>query len=210
MRSTTTLLALSMTLVLAACTKSGEPGTTADDAATPPAGAAQAPAAQPGAATGATTATPTATIATATLAATRGNTVGGQLRFEAGDGGVHVSGQVNGLPAGGQHGFHVHETGDCSAPDAESAGGHFNPTTAPHGRVGQPAHHAGDADNLVANAEGVAEVDRRLEGATLGDGSASDIVGKAVIVHANPDDYTSQPSGNAGPRLACGVIQPAG
>ncbi|AOH35690.1 superoxide dismutase family protein [Luteimonas sp. JM171] len=148
-----------------------------------------------------------AQAATATLQPTQGNDTRGELRFEMADGHVHVTGQVTGLQPGSEHGFHVHEFGDCSAPDGTSAGGHFNPHDSAHGRAGQGEHHVGDSDNLVANDEGVAEVDRQLHGATIGDGGAADIVGKGVIVHADADDYESQPTGNAGDRLACGVIE---
>src|SRR3546814_10123835 len=108
--------------------------------------------------------------------------------------GVHITGQIGGLGAGQTHAIHVHEKGDCSAADASSAGGHFNPTGSPHGRAGTPTHHAGDMDNLTANAQGVADVNIHLAGVTLGGGAANDIAGRAVIVHAAPDDYTSQPS----------------
>jgi len=148
-----------------------------------------------------------AQAATATLQPTEGNDTRGELRFEAGDGYIHVTGQVTGLEPGSEHGFHVHEFGDCSAPDGTSAGGHFNPDASDHGRAGQGEHHVGDSDNLMANDEGVAEVDRQLHGATIGDGAATDIAGKGVIVHAGADDYVSQPTGDAGDRLACGVIE---
>lgn len=148
-----------------------------------------------------------AQVATAVLEPTEGNATRGELRFEAANGHVRITGQVTGLSPGGEHGFHVHEFGDCSAPDATSAGGHFNPDDSRHGRAGQGEHHVGDSDNLMANDEGVAEVDRELHGATIGDGGSTDIVGKGVIVHADADDYVSQPTGNAGDRLACGVIQ---
>lgn len=144
--------------------------------------------------------------ARATLAPTEGSQVAGTLSFAAVDGGVRVTGEVTGLPGGGAHGFHVHEAGDCSAPDASSAGGHFNPASSAHGRVGQGEHHAGDSDNISADDRGVASVDTLLQGVSLGDGGAGDIVGKGVIVHADADDYTTQPTGNAGGRLACGVI----
>ncbi len=145
--------------------------------------------------------------ATAMLAATEGSTVSGELEFVEMDGGVHVTGQLVLLDSNSTHGFHIHETGDCSAPDGTSAGGHFNPTGSEHGRVGTPTHHAGDTDNIVAGANGTATVDNRLEGATIGGGTVTDIVGKGVIVHAGVDDYTSQPTGDAGARLACGVIK---
>ena len=201
MRTTTTLLCLAMTAVLAAC----NPSTPADDAATPPAATAPDTAPEPAAAAPVEPAMQGA-AAVATLAATEGNAVTGELRFEAVDGGVRISGQVSGLAPDSEHGFHVHETGDCSAPDATSAGGHFNPASTDHGRVGSDPHHAGDTNNITADATGVATVDTRLEGATVGDGAPTDVVGKGVIVHADPDDYTTQPTGNAGARLACGVV----
>jgi superoxide dismutase, Cu-Zn family len=78
-----------------------------------------------------------------------------------------------------------------------------------HERGGSAAHHLGDIDNLVANAEGVATVNIRLAGVTLGSGAANDILGRALVVHAGPDDYASQPAGNSGPRVGCGVIEMA-
>jgi len=142
----------------------------------------------------------------AMLEPTQGNETRGELRFTAVGDRIEVTGTITGLPGGTTHGFHVHETGDCSAPDATSAGGHFNPGSNDHGRVGQGEHHAGDSDNITAAADGSATVQGWLEGATLGDGAATDIVGKAVIVHADEDDYATQPTGDAGDRLACGVI----
>ncbi|HEY4530828.1 MAG TPA: superoxide dismutase family protein [Luteimonas sp.] len=213
------LLAAALAVSLAACADR------ADDAATPPAtgttAATDAPPADgpsadvaaidgaqaPGAADMTTTPRP---HTVAVLAATEGNSVTGELAFEAFDGGVGITGQVNGLTPGSEHGFHVHETGDCSAPDATSAGGHFNPDGRAHGQVGSGEHHAGDTDNLMADDTGVATVNTRLEGATLGDGAPTDILGRAVIVHADADDYTTQPTGNAGARLACGVIEQTG
>jgi Cu-Zn family superoxide dismutase len=120
---------------------------------------------------------------------------------------VYISGEIGGLGRGRTHAIHLHETGDCSAADASSAGGHFNPTGAAHGRAGHGAHHAGDMDNLVANAAGVAKVDVHLRGVALGGGGPDDIIRRAIVVHANADDYSTQPAGNAGPRIACGVIE---
>ncbi|MDH5834980.1 superoxide dismutase family protein [Luteimonas kalidii] len=202
-----TLLILPAALLLAAC----QPQSPTDDAATPPVDPA-APAASGTAATGATPAAmPEAdqaamASANATLAPTEGNEVAGRLEFGSVDGGIRITGEVTGLSPGSEHGFHVHETGDCSAPDATSAGGHFNPATTDHGRVGQGEHHAGDSDNIVANDAGTAMVDTLLRGATLDQGETG-IIGRGVIVHADPDDYTTQPTGNAGARLACGVIE---
>ena len=136
-----------------------------------------------------------------------GSLVSGKLSVRPMGDGIHVTGEVGGLPPNSTHGFHIHEKGDCSAADASSAGGHFNPSNNPHGRAGQGAHHGGDADNLMANAKGVAKVDRHFSGVVLGGSGANDALGKAVIVHAKPDDYTSQPSGSAGDRVACGVIR---
>lgn len=122
-------------------------------------------------------------------------------------GGVHATGEVGGLAPGSAHGFHVHEKGDCSAADATSAGAHFNPFDKPHGKSDSVAHHAGDIDNIVAGRDGVAKVDLHLRGVTLGGGAVNDIAGRAFVVHAAPDDYATQPAGNAGARVACGVIK---
>jgi Cu-Zn family superoxide dismutase len=120
---------------------------------------------------------------------------------------VRVTGQVEGLGAGATHGFHVHENGDCTAPDASSAGAHFNPGGHAHGGPDAPKRHLGDLPNLVADAQGVARVDATIDGARLGDGGKYDLQLRAVIVHAAADDYATQPTGNSGARIACGVIQ---
>ena len=145
--------------------------------------------------------------AVAILASASGSLVSGKLVLVPMGDGVHVTGQVGGLKPGDIRGFHIHEKGDCSAADASSAGGHFNPGAQAHGRAGQGAHHAGDTDNLVADANGVARVDAHVRGVTLGGGAANDIAGRAFIVHAAADDYATQPTGNAGARVACGVIR---
>lgn len=186
MRTASACLATAGALLLAACA-STEPVATAP--APPPA------------------ATSTAQEARVALASASGSRVSGTLTLVPLPGGVHVRGEIGGLPANGRFGFHVHEKGDCSAVDATSAGGHFNPAGAAHGRVGTATHHGGDMDNLASNAEGVARADAHLHGVTLGGGAANDIAGRAVIVHADPDDYKSQPTGNAGARVACGVIR---
>lgn len=201
----TPLLLLPAALLIAACQP---PAPTESADAAPAAEAAPAPGVDATGTTSPADAPPdmAVTTATAALAPTQGNAVAGTLAFATVDGGIRVTGEVSGLAPGSEHGFHVHETGDCSAPDGTSAGGHFNPGASDHGRVGQGTHHAGDSDNIVAGEQGTATVDTLLQGATLGDGAATDIIGKGVIVHADPDDYTSQPTGNAGARLACGVI----
>lgn len=150
----------------------------------------------------------TATIsAQATLAPTAGNKTSGLVSFTQGTEGVRVKARVEGLTPG-LHGFHIHEKGDCSAPDGSSAGGHFNPTSAPHGDPAHSSKHSGDFGNINANADGVATLDVTVPLAqlTLTEGSPVNAVKRAVIVHVAPDDFTTQPTGNAGGRLACGVI----
>jgi len=137
--------------------------------------------------------------AVATLAPTKGNSAGGTVSFEQRGSKVLVSGTVSGLKPDAEHGFHVHEKGDCSSGDGMSAGGHFNPAGMGHG------HHAGDMPNVRADAYGTATFSFEATGITIGAG-ATDIVGRGLIVHRDPDDYKSQPAGNAGPRLACAVI----
>lgn len=145
---------------------------------------------------------PTADVA---LVARSGGAVAGALVFSEGQGGVRLRGEVRGLKPGAEHGFHIHEKGDCSAPDATSAGGHFNPGGTAHGRHGAGVHHAGDLPSLVADANGVAKIDALIEGITLGAGPTS-VTGRSVIVHRDPDDFVTQPTGNSGPRIGCGVI----
>jgi Cu-Zn family superoxide dismutase len=145
-----------------------------------------------------------AQTATATLQPTAGNTAAGTVTFTAQGGGVAVQARVTGLKPNAEHGFHLHEKGDCSSPDGNSAGGHFNPDGKPHGPQDAP-HHAGDMPALKSDAQGVADARFTLQGVSIG-GAAADIVGKGLIVHAQPDDYKTQPTGNAGARLACGVV----
>lgn len=144
--------------------------------------------------------------AVAELKPTEGSAVVGTVTFTSEDGGVRVVAVIEGLVPG-LHGFHVHEVGDCSAPDASSAGGHFNPHGAPHGGPEVPPgeRHAGDLGNLQADASGTAQYERLDQLLSLS--GPDSIVGKAVIVHAKADDLTTQPAGDAGSRLACGVIQ---
>ncbi|MCL2161583.1 MAG: superoxide dismutase family protein [Betaproteobacteria bacterium] len=143
--------------------------------------------------------------ASALLAPTQGNTVQGNVVFrQEPNGGIRVIAEVTGLTPG-SHGFHVHEKGDCSAPDATSAGGHFNPHQTAHGKPGEGAFHAGDLPSLEAAANGNATLNVVLDSITLT--GEHTIVGRGLIVHADPDDYVSQPTGNAGARVACAVIQ---
>ena len=143
--------------------------------------------------------------AIATLEPTKGNTAAGTVTFQQKGDRVMVTANVTGLPPNSEHGFHAHEKGDCSSGDGMSTGGHFNPTGKPHGPQ-NAEHHAGDLPQLKADAGGNAEAKFSLHGVSLGSGTA-DLVGKGLIVHAAPDDYKTQPTGNSGARIACGVIK---
>ena len=188
MKPLTTAVALAAALAASACTTA--PTASRTSPPSPSAGSAVS----------------TARGADVVLASASASLVSGKLRAAPMGDGVHFTGEVGGLGANSTHAIHVHEKGDCSAVDASSAGAHFNPTGAAHGRAGSGAHHAGDMDNIVADAGGLARVNAHLRGVTLGGGAANDIAGRAVIVHAAPDDYASQPAGNAGARVACGII----
>lgn len=139
----------------------------------------------------------------ADLLARSGSTVAGTVNFSEADGRLRVEARVTGLTPG-EHGFHVHEVGDCSAPDATSAKGHFNPTAKQHGHHASDEHHGGDMPNLIANAQGEAKYTAELRGLSLT--GATGVVGRSVVIHADADDYKSQPAGNSGKRVACGVI----
>lgn len=144
--------------------------------------------------------------AVAQLEAAKGSDVWGAVSFvEIGDH-VVVRADVRNLRGGGEFGFHVHEKGDCSAPDFMSAGGHFNPGGKPHAHHAKPERHAGDLANLKADGEGNANYVFKTTLLRVAKGPNS-VVGRAVVIHANPDDYASQPAGNSGPRIACGLIR---
>ena len=142
--------------------------------------------------------------ATARLEPTQGHAVRGTVRFTEEGGKVRVNAELTGLTPG-DHGFHVHESGDCSAPDASSAGGHFNPTHQSHAARDAEARHIGDLGNLTADSNGRAQLNYLDPHLTLA--GAHSIVGRAVIVHAGRDDLKSQPSGDSGARVACGTIE---
>jgi Cu-Zn family superoxide dismutase len=141
--------------------------------------------------------------ASAALQARSGSQVSGKLTFTQVGNGVRVTGDISGHTPGAK-GFHIHDKGDCSAADGMSAGGHFNPAGAKHGAPG--SGHAGDLGNLVFDASGRASVNVMVDGVSLSSGAANNIIGRAVIVHAQPDDLKTDPTGNAGGRAACGVI----
>ena len=143
--------------------------------------------------------------ATASLASTSGSSASGTVSFtQVGDDQIEVKVQLAGVPQG-VHGFHIHEKGDCGD-NGNAAGGHFNPSGEPHADPGAAAHHAGDFGNVTAAPDGTVSATFITRSITLGS-AANSAVGRAVILHANPDDLTTQPTGNAGARIACGVVQ---
>jgi superoxide dismutase, Cu-Zn family len=144
--------------------------------------------------------------AVANLEPTKGSTVRGTVNFEETGGKVRVSTKISGLGPNAEFGFHIHEAGDCSSGDGMSAKGHFNPYGKPHGHHGQGERHAGDMPSLRSDASGNANASFELDIITVSPGPAS-IVGRGLIVHVQPDDYKTQPTGNAGARSACAVIQ---
>jgi Cu-Zn family superoxide dismutase len=132
------------------------------------------------------------------------STAQGMVHFQQlADGSVDVQADLTGVPAG-THGFHVHDKGDCGD-NGNAAGGHYNPTSMPHGAPDTASHHAGDFGNVTADANGDVHAHFTTRAITISAGPTS-VVGHAVILHANADDLTTQPSGNAGARIACGVV----
>lgn len=204
MRLIHTTLFLASALALTACTKPG---------AEPEAAPADVAAATPAATPAVDQAAPPAMakpVATAQLQPTKDSTVAGTITFSMVDGKLRASGDISGLKPDSEHGFHIHEKGDCSAPDGTSAGGHFNPGSSEHGSIDATAHHGGDMPNIKADAQGNAHIDGPLaSNVNAGNGDAFDIIGRGLIVHADADDYKTQPTGNAGARLACAVINKA-
>jgi Cu-Zn family superoxide dismutase len=146
--------------------------------------------------------------AVAELAPTRGHAAAGTATFEQFGDRVHLHAEVTGLRPGREHGFHVHEHGDCSSGDGASAKGHFNPFGKPHAHYSTPERHAGDLPSLKADAQGRAVLEVQLDVITVVSGP-SGITGRGLIVHEAPDDYRTQPAGDSGARIACGVIRRA-
>lgn len=183
------LLLLGLAALVAACSRAEAPA----EAVTPPVPA------------------PTAALAPATadvdVLSASGSSVTGRLHLTGANGGVAVQGELRGLQPGSEHGFHFHEIGDCTAPDAASAGDHFNPDNADHGGPGSAPKHLGDLPNVTADSQGVARVQTVVSGASLDDGGTHDLAGRAVVLHEKADDYVSQPAGDAGGRIACGVVR---
>ena len=145
--------------------------------------------------------------ADATLVPLNNSKVSGTLTFvQLSDGGVRVEGKIAGLAPNTVHGFHVHENGDCGSVDGKSAGGHFNPSSQPHGALDAVKSHGGDLGNIQSDAAGNAMVLVIKQGVTVASGEGS-ITGRSIIVHQKRDDFISQPTGDSGDRIGCGVIR---
>src|SRR5256886_1909643 len=142
--------------------------------------------------------------AIAVLHPTSGNKVAGTVMFTEEADGVRIHAEIKGLTPG-KHGFHVHEFGDCSAADLSSAGAHFNPTNKPHAGPDDMQRHVGDMGNIEADASGAAKLDYVDHNISLVREQSS-VIGRSVVVHAKADDLKTQPAGDSGARIACGVI----
>ena len=145
--------------------------------------------------------------AIAEISSASGSKMNGEAIFiDNGDGTVTLNLNVKNATTG-EHALHLHQNGDSSAPDATSAGGHWNPGDTDHGhRSETPAFHAGDIDNMIVGEDSTGTVNMTVSGWSVGGVDSTNVVGRAVIIHALPDDFVSQPSGAAGPRVACGVV----
>ncbi len=142
--------------------------------------------------------------AVCTLQPTEGNNVSGTVTFTKVGESIKIVADLEGLTPG-KHGFHIHENGDCSSPDGSSAGGHFNPTNKKHGAPDDSERHVGDLGNIEADENGNAHLE--MSDSEISFSGQNSIIGRGIIVHAGEDDFTSQPSGDAGARVACGVIE---
>jgi len=147
-----------------------------------------------------------ADTAAAALQPASGSKASGRINFAQDGDLVRVTGEVRGLSPG-VHGFHLHEKGDCSAPDAKSAGAHFNPTGSKHGGPGGAPRHAGDFGNITADTSGTAKINLTASGVSVARDKPESVVGKAVVVHAKQDDLKTDPAGDSGDRIACGVVK---
>jgi len=139
------------------------------------------------------------------LSSTQSSPVHGVVTFLRTGGATRISANLSGFKPNTSHGMHIHEKGDCSARDAASAGEHFNPTSSQHGSPSAAPHHGGDLGNVTADSKGEVFTSFDIEDGAFGSGPDS-IIGRGLIVHADTDDLKSQPAGNSGARVACGLI----
>jgi Cu-Zn family superoxide dismutase len=147
-------------------------------------------------------------MAKASMEAKSGSNVTGEATFTEQDGGKVLFELTTTNLSPGEHAVHLHANGDCSAEDGSSAGGHWNPTMKPHGKRGEGnAFHKGDIGNMTVGNDGKGTMHLEIEGWTIGGADSTNVLGKSVIIHEKADDFTSQPSGNAGSRVSCGVIK---
>lgn len=144
--------------------------------------------------------------AEATLSSTSTQQPMGKVAFRTVADGVLVAGTVTGLAPNSVHGIHLHENGDCSDM-GKAAGGHFNPVQQQHGNPMAASSHAGELPNITADAAGVASINFVNPKISLTSGASNSILNRTLVVHANADDYQSQPAGNSGDRIACAIIQ---
>lgn len=144
--------------------------------------------------------------ATAALNGHEGSGISGTITFTETADGASYEAHINGLSGVGSHGFHIHQTGDCSSDDFKSAGGHFNPADTLHGAPTDDERHAGDLGNIEVDESGNGSLLGSSNLITVGAGAKS-VVGRGIILHEGTDDLVSQPTGAAGARLACGVVQ---
>jgi Cu-Zn family superoxide dismutase len=212
-RYRTLCLGLLTSAVLAACNQPDPPATpvepVAPQASSPVATAPPDPPITPetGPADPAMTAMTTPKSVRIDMTELQGSGISGALTASPAGNGVRIHGRLSRSDALAEHAIHVHENGDCSAPDGSSAGNHFNPAGASHGHPERVPHHAGDLPNLKSDPDGQLIVDIYDEELQLGTGSATDILGRALVLHEKADDYATQPSGDSGGRIACGVIR---
>ena len=141
----------------------------------------------------------------APTAAITPNPTMGKVTFTSLEHGLRVAGEVRGLPPNTEHGFHIHEKGDCGD-NGNASGGHFNPAGGVHGKFAAPGAHAGELPSLMADACGVSRLLVDVQSISMADGAANNVIGRALVVHRDRDDFTTQPAGNSGPRIACAVI----
>ena len=148
---------------------------------------------------------PPAKQASALIDAASDSAVTGMATFTQNGEQITLTIEIQGASPG-LHAVHIHENGDCSSPDGKSAGGHWNPTEVAHGKWGEGEFHLGDIGNITVGEDGTGSITLTTDLWEIGTGSDIDVVGKGIIVHADADDFVSQPSGAAGARIGCGVI----